>query len=137
MRIRAIQRPVTCLPLQWCQANNYKKIAFFYTPSDTSQTASKKLIEEKLPAEGIELVGVVEVETGTLDCGPAAVQALGFGAEGYFCCLRADEAGKVINELRGRGVENGLKFVALLPRMAPPFWISAVKTPRASTSGRS
>ena len=96
--------------LQWCQANNYKKIAFFYTPSDTSQTASKKLIEEKLPAEGIELVGVVEVETGTLDCGPAAVQALGFGAEGYFCCLRADEAGKVINELRGRGVENGAQI---------------------------
>lgn len=96
--------------IQWCEANNYKKIVLFYTPSDTSQAATKKLFDEKLAAAGIELVGIIEVETGTLDCGPAAVQALGFGADAYFCCLRADEAGKVINELRGRGVENGAQI---------------------------
>lgn len=93
--------------IQWCKANDYKKIVLFYTPSDTSQAATKALFDEKLVDEGIEVVGTVEVETGTLDCGPSAVQALGYNADAYFVCLRADEAGKVINELRGRGVENG------------------------------
>lgn len=92
---------------QWCQQYGYKKIVLFYTPSDTSQAATKALFDAQLASKGIELVGTVEVETGTLDCGPAAVQALSYGADAYFCCLRADEAGKVINELRGRGVEKG------------------------------
>ena len=98
--------------LQWCKANNYKKIVLIYTPSDTSQAATKALFDEKLGAEGIEVVGTVEVETGVLDCGPAAVQAMGYGADAYFCCLRADEAGKLINELRGRGVEKGDQICA-------------------------
>lgn len=95
---------------QWCEANGYKKIVLLYTPSDTSQAATKKLFDEQLSASGIEMVGTVEVETGTLDCGPAAVQALGAGADAYFICLRADEAGKVINELRARGVDSGEKI---------------------------
>lgn len=98
--------------LQWCEANNYKKIVLVYTPSDTSQAATKKLFDEELAANGIEMVATVEVETGTLDCGPAAVQAMGYGADAYFLCLRADEAGKLINELRARGVENGEQICA-------------------------
>ena len=98
--------------IQWCKANGYKKIVLVYTPSDTSQAASKVLLENNLGAEGIEMVGTVEVETGTLDCGPAAVQALGYGADAYFIGLRADEAGKVINELRARGVEKGEQMCA-------------------------
>lgn len=97
---------------QWCAANGYKKIVLIYTPSDTSQAATKKLFDNELAGAGIEMVGTVEVETGTLDCGPAAVQALGYGADAYFVCLRADEAGKLINELRSRGVESGEKICA-------------------------
>lgn len=97
---------------QWCAANGYKKIVLFYTPSDTSQAASKLLFEQKLGEYGIEMVATVEVETGTLDCGPAAVQALGYDADAYFVGLRADEAGKVINELRARGVEKGEQICA-------------------------
>lgn len=97
---------------QWCSANGYKKIVLIYTPSDTSQAATKKLFDEQLGGYGIEVAGTVEVETGTLDCGPAAVQALGYGADAYFICLRADEAGKLINELRARGVDSGDKICA-------------------------
>ena len=92
---------------EWINEYGYKKIVLFYTPSDTSQAATKKLFDEQLTeATGAEVVGTVEVETGTVDCGPAAVQALGYDADAYFVCMRADEAGKVINELRSRGVDD-------------------------------
>ena len=83
---------------QWIKDNGFKSIVLFYTPSDTSQAATYATFEANLAAEsGAEMVGTVEVETGTLDCGPAAVQGLGYNADAYFICLRADEAGKVIN----------------------------------------
>ena len=53
---------------------------------------------------------VVEVETDTLDCGPAAVQALNYGADGYISVLRADENAKVVSELRTRGVDEGRRI---------------------------
>lgn len=96
---------------QWCKENGFQKIVLFYTPSDTSQAATYATFQSSLASEaGAEMVGTVEVETGTLDCGPAAVQALGYDADAYFICLRADEAGKVINELRARGVDDGAKI---------------------------
>ena len=91
----------------WCDKLGYDKITVFYTPSDSSQTASKELLEENLPGMGIEVAGFVEVETGTLDVGSAAIQAMNYDADAYFLILRKDEAAKVINELRTRGVEKG------------------------------
>ena len=56
---------------EWINEYGYKKIVLFYTPSDTSQAATKKLFDEQLAeATGAEVVGTVEVETGTVDCGP-------------------------------------------------------------------
>lgn len=97
--------------VEWCEEYGYEKIVLFYTPSDTSQAATRALFESELQANyGIEVVSYVEIETGTLDCGPAAVQALGTDADAFFLCLRHDEAGKVINELRTRGVDSGEKM---------------------------
>jgi branched-chain amino acid transport system substrate-binding protein len=71
------------------------------------------LVEEQLSKiSGAEVVGFVEIETGTLDVGSAAVQALSYGADAYYLNLRADEAGKILNEMRTRGVDSGEKFCA-------------------------
>ncbi len=105
----------------WAAKMGLKKIVVFFTPSDASQTATKKLFEKELPAAGIEVAGAVEVETGVVDCGPAAVQALNYKADGYYLVLRVDEAAKVINELRTRGAEDAGKicssFAALNPNL--------------------
>ncbi len=91
----------------WCDKFDYESIVFFYTPSDSSQSATKEKFEAELPGAGIEIAGYVEIETGTLDVGSAAIQALNYGADAYYIVSRKDEAAKIINELRDRGVENG------------------------------
>jgi len=68
---------------------------------------------------GTKVVGFVEVETGTLDVGAAVIQALSYGAEAYYVLLRVDEAAKVINELRARGVDSSEKMCATFPAFGP------------------
>lgn len=96
---------------KWIELNpDIKSVVIFSCPSDASQVAITELLEEFLPTIGIEVAGAVEVETDTLDCGPAAVQALNYGADGYISVLRADENAKVVSELRLRGVEEGRRI---------------------------
>ncbi len=96
---------------KWLALNpDIESVVIFTCPSDSSQVASTELLTEYLESVGIELAGVVEVETDTLDCGPAAVQALNYGADGYISVLRADECAKVVSELRSRGVDEGRRI---------------------------
>lgn len=96
---------------KWIKLNpDIKKVVIFTCPSDASQVATADLLEEFLPTIDVEVAGVVEVETDTLDCGPAAVQALNYGADGYISVLRADENAKVVMELRSRGVDEGRRI---------------------------
>lgn len=96
---------------QWKKLNDdIKTVVIFTCPTDSSQMATTKLLEENLPSIGIEVLKVVEVETGTLDCGPAAIQAINAGADGYISVVRADENAKVVAELRARGVEEGRRI---------------------------
>lgn len=98
---------------KWIELNpDIKKVVLFACPSDASQVAITELLEEFLPTIDVEVAGVVEVETDTLDCGPAAVQALNYGADGYLSVLRADENAKVVSELRTRGVEEGRRITS-------------------------
>lgn len=95
----------------WCAAKGYDSIVLAYDPTDESMTASRTLFEEELGNYNITIAGIVEVETGTLDLGSAAVQALKYSdADAYFLVLRKDEASKMIVEMRDRGVEDGEKF---------------------------
>lgn len=96
---------------KWIELNpDIKSVVLFTCPSDASQVATIELLEEFLPTINVEVKGVVEVETDTLDCGPAAVQALNYGADGYISVLRADENAKVVSELRTRGVDEGRRI---------------------------
>ncbi len=96
---------------KWIALNpDIKKVVLFTCPSDASQVASVELLQDALPEMGVEVAGVVEVETDTLDCGPAAVQALNYNADGYLSVLRADENAKVVAELRNRGVDEGRRI---------------------------
>lgn len=98
---------------KWIELNpDIKSVVLFTCPSDASQVATVELLEEFLPTIGVEVAGVVEVETDTLDCGPAAVQALNYGADGYLSVLRADENAKVVSELRTRGVDEGRRITS-------------------------
>ncbi len=95
----------------WCEAKGYKNIVLVYDPTDESMTASRTLFEKELGNYGINITGIVEVETGTLNVGSAAVQALNYkDADAYFLVLRKDEASKMIVEMRNRGVDSGEKF---------------------------
>ncbi len=96
---------------KWIGLNpDIKSVVIFTCPSDSSQVATTELLEEFLPTLDVEVKGVVEVETDTLDCGPAAVQALNYNADGYISVLRADENAKVVMELRSRGVDEGRRI---------------------------
>lgn len=96
---------------KWIALNpDIKSVVIFTCPSDSSQVASTELLQDALPDLGVEVAGVVEVETDTLDCGPAAVQALNYNADGYLSVLRADENAKVVSELRNRGVDEGRRI---------------------------
>lgn len=96
---------------KWIALNpDIKSIVIFVTPSDASASATARLLQEKLPTIGVTVEKVVEVETGTLDCGPAAVQAINEGVDGYISVLRADENAKVVSELRTRGVDEGRRI---------------------------
>lgn len=95
----------------WCEAYGYKNIVLIYDPTDESMTASRTLFESELGNYGINISGIVEVETGTLNVGSAAVQALSYkDADAYFVVLRKDEASKMVTEMRSRGVDSGEKF---------------------------
>lgn len=96
---------------KWTALNpDIKKVVLFTCPSDASQVATVEMLQDALPDMGVEVAGVVEVETDTLDCGPAAVQALNYNADGYISVLRADENAKVVTELRNRGVDEGRRI---------------------------
>ena len=96
---------------KWLSINDdIKSVVIFTCPSDSSQMASTDLLKEHLAEVGVEVAGVVEVETDTMDCGPAAVQALNMKADGYISVLRADENAKVVSELRSRGVDEGRRI---------------------------
>lgn len=96
---------------KWIELNpDIKSVVLFTCPSDASQVATVEMLQDELPELGVEVAGVVEVETDTLDCGPAAVQALNYGADGYISVLRADENAKVVSELRTRGVDEGRRI---------------------------
>ena len=96
---------------KWIELNpDIESVVLFTCPSDASQVASVELLQDAFAEMDIEVKGVVEVETDTLDCGPAAVQALNYGADGYVSVLRADENAKVVSELRTRGVDEGRRI---------------------------
>lgn len=98
---------------KWTEMNDdIKKIVIIYTPTDASQAAATELLMEEMPKSGVEIVGTVEVQTGQLDCSASAIQALNMKADGYFLNLRADEAAKVLTELRKRGVDEGRRICA-------------------------
>ena len=98
---------------KWISANpDIKTVALFTCPTDSSQMATTELLKEKLPTLGVTVEKVVEIETGTLDCGPAAVQAINAGVDGYVSVLRADEDAKLVSELRTRGVDEGRRITS-------------------------
>ena len=96
---------------QWIEENpDIETVAIFTCPTDSSQMATTTLLEENLPTIGITVEKIVEIETGTLDCGPAAVQAINAGVDGYISVLRADENAQLVSELRTRGVDEGRRI---------------------------
>lgn len=96
---------------QWIKLNpDIKSVVIFTNPTDASQMATTELLKTNLSTINVSVKKVVEVETDTLDCGPAAVQAINAGADGYISVLRADENAKVVSELRTRGVDEGRKI---------------------------
>ncbi len=96
---------------KWLDLNpDIESVVIFTCPSDSSQVASTEMLTDFFEERGVEVKGVVEVETDTLDCGPAAVQALNYGADGYVSVLRSDENAKVVSELRTRGVDEGRRI---------------------------
>lgn len=84
---------------EWIAANGFEKVVLFYSPDDTAQAAAVAKFEENIP----EYVGAVEVPTGTIDCGPMAVQAMNLGADCFWLGCRTDEAAKICKELVERG----------------------------------
>lgn len=98
--------------VKWVEVNpDIKKVVMFYIPSDNASTSEYELVKEYLTEQGVEMVGTVEVETGQLDLGPAAVQALGYDADGYIVMLRTEEFVRAVTELRNRGVDDGSKIL--------------------------
>lgn len=96
---------------QWLALNpDIKSIVVFANPTDASQMATAEMLKEKLSSLGVTVKKIIEVETDTLDAGPAAVQAINAGVDGYYIGIRADEAAKVVSELRTRGVNEGKKI---------------------------
>lgn len=88
----------------WLEAKGYEKVVIFYSPDDTAQAATVTQFKAELP----EYVGAVEVPTGTVDCGPMAVQAMNLGADAFWIGCRTAEGAKICKELVERGaVESG------------------------------
>ena len=102
----------------WMEAKGYTKLVMFYSPDDTAQAATVAKFAEEMP----EYVGAVEVPTGTIDCGPLAVQAMNMGADCYWLGCRTDEAAKVCKELVERGaVESGEQICATFASIGDGF----------------
>lgn len=96
---------------KWIELNpDIKTIVVFANPTDPSQMATAEMLQEKLPESGVTVKKIIEVETGLLDGGPAAVQAINSDVDGYYIGIRADEAAKIVSELRTRGVDDGKKI---------------------------
>jgi len=105
---------------QWTKKLGYKSIVVFYTSSDSAMNSCKVTLENELEKNtGTKISGYVEVETGALDVGSAVVQALSYGADAYYIILRIDEAGKVVNELRSRGVDASEKICVTFAGVGP------------------
>ena len=61
---------------------------------------------------GVEMKGPIEVQTGQLDMGSAAVRALNLNTDGYFVIMRTNEYVKLATELKDRGVTEGRRIMA-------------------------
>ncbi len=103
---------------QWLEAKGYEKLVMFYSPDDTAQAATVERFSQEVP----QYVGAVEVPTGTIDCGPLAVQAMNMGADAFWLGCRTDEAAKCCKELVERGaVESGEQIYATFSAMGAGF----------------
>lgn len=102
----------------WMAAKGYKKMVMFFSPDDTAQAATVDRFKAEIP----EFSGAVEVPTGTVDCGPMAVQAMGMDADCFWLGCRTDEAAKVCKELVERGaVSSGEQIFATFAAMGAGF----------------
>jgi len=103
---------------EWLAAKGYTKLVMFYSPDDTAQAATVERFAKEVP----EYVGAVEVPTGTIDCGPLAVQAMNMGADAFWLGCRTDEASKCCKELVERGaVESGEQIYATFAAVGAGF----------------
>ncbi|MBQ9030166.1 MAG: ABC transporter substrate-binding protein [Parasporobacterium sp.] len=103
---------------EWMAAKGYEKLVMFYSPDDTAQAATVDRFAQEVP----EYLGAVEVPTGTIDCGPLAVQAMNMGADAFWLGCRTEEASKVCKELVERGaVESGEQICATFSAMGAGF----------------
>ncbi|SHJ14824.1 ABC transporter substrate-binding protein [Parasporobacterium paucivorans] len=106
----------------WVELNpDIKSIVVFANPTDPSQMATAEMLESGLPEVGVTVKKIIEVETGVLDAGPAAVQAINADVDGYYIGIRADEAAKVVSELRTRGVDEGNRICATFAAFSPNY----------------
>ena len=103
---------------EWLAKYGLEKVVVFYSPDDTAQAATVERFKELVP----EYVGAVEVPTGTIDCGPMAVQAMNMGADAFWLGCRTDEAAKICKELVERGaVKEGTQIFATFAAMGAGF----------------
>lgn len=98
--------------VRWVKAEpDIKKVVIFYYPADNASASEYELGKQYLEAEGVEVVGAVEVTAGQLDLGPSVVKAMGYEPDGYLVNLRTEEFVRAVTELRNRGVTDGSRMM--------------------------
>lgn len=98
---------------KWIELNeDITKVAVFACPTDPSQMATVRLLEQNLVELGVEVCPVIEVKSGSADILAEVIEALNYKVDGYISLLRSEEYTKVLTQLRTRGVTEGRRVTA-------------------------
>jgi hypothetical protein len=107
---------------EWLRLNpDIESIALCYLPGSTSHVLIVEGLEEECARLGIEISGYVEVDMGQLDYGPLAVQALGLGADGYYCPLNDVWLAPLIKAMYERGMTEGRRICGGGTALSAPY----------------
>lgn len=110
---------------EWINLNtDIKSVVVFYDPAMPVMVEQFQAVEAALNKLGVEVLGPIEVQTGQVDMGPAAVRAMDLNPDGYYAILGLEYA-SLATELYNRGMTEGRRICASWACMTPVLFEQA------------
>lgn len=109
---------------EWLRLNDdIKSIVLIYHPEIAAMVDMMEYAAEAAEVMGVE-TQFLEVPIATIDFGPTAVKAIALGVDGYWVTQMPESAGRLMFELRNRGVTEGRRLM-LGPALMGPAYVGA------------